>query len=169
MELTFSGNVDDAKIASDVSWTEPTTSSYWTFQGVYYNYVWEDGNENLGNVYGFAANDYDGGTYTVNPGDFVKALAGASIAPFRAFLQFDPGITYTSRLRGAAENNELPSSMTVCLVGANGQTTAIGSMDTKTGEVSFDSDTWYSLDGRKLSGKPSTKGIYIHNGKMVIR
>ena len=27
---------------------------------------------------------------------------------------------------------------------------------------------WYTLDGRKLSGKPATKGIYINNGKKVI-
>jgi len=27
---------------------------------------------------------------------------------------------------------------------------------------------WYTLDGRKLSGKPAQKGIYIHNGKKVV-
>ena len=26
---------------------------------------------------------------------------------------------------------------------------------------------WYSLDGRKLPGKPTTKGIYINNGKKI--
>lgn len=26
-------------------------------------------------------------------------------------------------------------------------------------------DTWYTIDGRKLSGKPTKKGIYIQNGK----
>ena len=31
-------------------------------------------------------------------------------------------------------------------------------------------DNWHSLDGRKLNGKPATKGIYIHNGrKEVVR
>ena len=30
------------------------------------------------------------------------------------------------------------------------------------------SDTWYSLDGRKLSGKPSVKGVYVNNGRKVI-
>ena len=28
-------------------------------------------------------------------------------------------------------------------------------------------DAWYSIDGRKLPGKPTKKGIYIHNGKKV--
>ena len=27
---------------------------------------------------------------------------------------------------------------------------------------------WYTIDGRKLSGKPTAKGIYIHNGKKII-
>ena len=27
---------------------------------------------------------------------------------------------------------------------------------------------YYTLDGRKLSGKPTTKGLYIHNGKKVV-
>ena len=28
---------------------------------------------------------------------------------------------------------------------------------------------WYTLDGRRLSGKPSQKGIYIYQGKKVIK
>ncbi len=27
---------------------------------------------------------------------------------------------------------------------------------------------WYDLKGRKLSGKPSSKGIYINNGKKAV-
>lgn len=29
-------------------------------------------------------------------------------------------------------------------------------------------DAWYTLDGRRLNGQPSTKGLYIHNGKKMI-
>lgn len=28
-------------------------------------------------------------------------------------------------------------------------------------------DAWYTLDGRKLQGKPTRKGMYIHSGKKV--
>ena len=31
-----------------------------------------------------------------------------------------------------------------------------------------EADAWYSLDGRKLDGKPSAKGMYIKNGKKVV-
>ena len=54
------------------------------------------------------------------------------------------------------------------LVSASGETTAIGTLDTKTGEMTFDSEAWYTLDGVRLSGKPSKKGLYINNGKKVI-
>lgn len=30
------------------------------------------------------------------------------------------------------------------------------------------SESWYTIDGRKLNGKPNAKGIYIHNGKKAI-
>ena len=30
------------------------------------------------------------------------------------------------------------------------------------------SDAWYTLDGRKLQGKPTTKGMYIYNGRKLI-
>ena len=29
-------------------------------------------------------------------------------------------------------------------------------------------DGFYSLDGRKLVGRPTQKGVYINNGKMVV-
>ena len=30
------------------------------------------------------------------------------------------------------------------------------------------SESWYSISGQKLSGKPTAKGIYIRNGKKII-
>ena len=30
-------------------------------------------------------------------------------------------------------------------------------------------DDWYTIDGQKLSGKPTKKGVYIHHGKAVIK
>jgi hypothetical protein len=31
------------------------------------------------------------------------------------------------------------------------------------------SNEWYSVDGRKIGGNPTKKGVYIHNGKTVVR
>ena len=82
-------------------------------------------------------------------------------------------------LTRAAATDNLPQSITVRLVSRNGETTAIGTLDTTTGELSFDSEAWFSdqgaecgaaftLDGVRLSGKPSTKGIYINNGRKIV-
>ena len=41
-----------------------------------------------------------------------------------------------------------------------------------TGVMTIDnaqSESWFTIDGRRLNGKPTQKGIYIHNGKAVIR
>ena len=166
VEFTFSGIADPAS-ASYVSWTEDAvTGSYWTFQGVYYNLSWLDGNSDLGKVYGFAANTYDGGSYTVNPGDFVRAAAGASIVPFRAYLQYNQGASGARRVT-SGEAEELPAKMTVRLVSADGSSVNIGTIDTRTGEMSLNND-WYTLDGRRLSSKPAQKGLYIHDGRKVV-
>ena len=33
---------------------------------------------------------------------------------------------------------------------------------------SVSNDNWYDLQGRHLSGKPTIKGVYIHQGKKVV-
>ena len=48
----------------------------------------------------------------------------------------------------------------------NGESTGI-----KNGQWSMDngqSETWFTIDGRKLDGKPTQRGIYIYNGKKTI-
>jgi len=32
----------------------------------------------------------------------------------------------------------------------------------------IDNDVWYTLDGRKLDGMPTKKGIYINGGRKVV-
>lgn len=36
------------------------------------------------------------------------------------------------------------------------------------GQIIHDNAPWYHIDGQKLSGKPTEKGIYIHNGRKII-
>ena len=54
-------------------------------------------------------------------------------------------------------------AMTRSIVGGNG-TTGIDAIE----NVTIDNEGWYDLNGRKLQGKPTKKGIYIHNGKKVV-
>ena len=45
------------------------------------------------------------------------------------------------------------------------ETTGIVSMSDVRSKTS---DVWYSLDGRRMSGQPSTKGFYINNGRKIV-
>ena len=47
----------------------------------------------------------------------------------------------------------------------DGETTSLASMEDVRCKME---DVWYTLDGRKLQGKPTKKGLYIHNGRKVV-
>ena len=168
----------------------------WDFIGTYQPRYWYDGSDSehpaenigeLGKVYGFAGATKEvqgiyNNTITVEAGEFVRAKNGAKIRPTSCYLMwtgYEPDYAPARGLtRGAAADEEMPQRITVKLVSASGETTAIGTLDTTTGEVSFNSEAWYTLDGVKLSGKPSSKGIYIrstsgrlqgkNNGKKIV-
>ena len=50
--------------------------------------------------------------------------------------------------------------------GDEDEATGILSTTDDTDFTDFD-DAWYTLDGRKLSGKPSQRGVYIHGGRKI--
>lgn len=62
--------------------------------------------------------------------------------------------------------------------GANARSIVLnfGDGDESTGILSLSADSkdamdnaaWYTLEGRRLTGKPTTKGLYINNGKKVV-
>ena len=43
----------------------------------------------------------------------------------------------------------------------------ISSIDNSQSAIGSEAGAWYTIDGRKLSGKPAQKGIYIVNGRKV--
>lgn len=169
-EFTFSGSVSSPEIAGSIK-QENENGSSWTFQGVFYNILWDETHNSgmLGKVYGFAANSYspDDNSYTVNPGDFVKAGEGASMPSFRAFLQYTGSSAQNAPMRGGTRADvSLPNSMKVKLIDANGTITATGEISTETAD--FIIDTWYDMNGRILPDAPTTPGMYIHNGNQVL-
>ena len=145
----------------------------WNFIGTYQPRYWSETEhfEEVGKVYGFAGARKEVDGKLVEAGEFVRAKVGAKIRPTSCYLMwtgYEPDYAPARGLtRSAAADEEMPQRITVKLVSASGETTAIGTLDTKTGEMTFDSEAWYTLDGVRLSGKPSNKGIYINNGKKV--
>jgi hypothetical protein len=50
------------------------------------------------------------------------------------------------------------------------EATGIISIENGKLKIENDADTWFTLDGRRLSAKPSRAGVYINNGiKIVIK
>jgi hypothetical protein len=140
-----------------------TDTEGWEFTGTYTEQTWPDGQTRL---YGFAAANYEksDGSLLNDVGAFRRFDYG-HIYPFRCYLMAPA--TLPARGMSAAVS-PLPESMKVRIVSAIGTPTAIGTLNTLTGEVTFDGDAWYSLDGRKLSGEPNAKGLYIQNGKKIV-
>ena len=156
--------------ANDGLYGGATTDAAWNFHGSYKGKTWTSSDSDKD--YGFAARSGTeaGGAATVEAGQFVRFAPGAFIKPMRCYLSY-VGTEAPAPARGltrAAATDDLPQSITVRLVSRNGETTAIGEIDTKTGKMTFDSEAWYTLDGVRLSGQPSTKGIYINNGKKIV-
>lgn len=144
-----------------------TTSGDWTFKGTYSTIEWTDAPAEP--TYGFSAQDANAG---ITQGQFVKVGSYVRIKPMRAYLEYsgsDSQFTNARSLTRAAattSDDTLPETIGVRLISANGEVTAIGSLSTKTGEVTLDNDDWYSLDGRRIQNP--TKGVYIKNGRKVV-
>ena len=137
-----------------------TTSNGWTFKGTYETIQWETAPATP--TYGFSAGDANDG---IKQGQFVKVGSYVQIKPMRCYLE---NASFAGARGMKREAEPLPETIKVRLVSANGEVTAIGSLLTKTGEVTLDGGAWYSLDGRRTEGKPTAKGVYVNNGKKVI-
>lgn len=141
-----------------------TVSGDWTFTGTYETKEWEEAPTG---IYGFSAQDTEDG---ISQGQFVKVGKYVFIKPMRAYLMYKGGaenyaaVRMKAPARGAAEM--LPETISVRLIDADGEVSAIGTLNTVTGKVSLEG--WYTLSGKRLMGQPTQKGIYVNNGKKVI-
>lgn len=91
-----------------------------------------------------------GPVYVLFNDKFKRAISG-TIPARRAYLALNAAVAPVSA----------PQYLTINIV--DGNSTAI---DTLTVDDSSN-DSWYSIDGLKLNGKPQRKGLYINNGKKV--
>ena len=155
----------------------------WNFKGTYQPRYWSETEnpEEVGKVYGFAGSTKEVDGKLVEAGDFVRVKSGAKIRPTSCYLEWvkpedseqEPNSASARRMtRSASIEVELPQRITVKLVGANGEVTSIGTLSVDNGQLTIDNyagaDDWYDLQGRKLSGKPTQKGLYINNGRKIV-
>lgn len=81
---------------------------------------------------------------------FYKLDDGVELGAHKAYLIVDSSI-FSSGSRG--------------FLGIGDETTSLTPIPSPTGEGS---GAWYSLDGRKLQGEPTRKGVYVRDGKKFI-
>ena len=81
-----------------------------------------------------------------------------TLKTFRGYFQLMAGDE-------SASDPLAPSLDIVSNIDDNNETTGIITMSDVRSKMS---DVWYTLDGRKLDGKPTKKGLYIHNGNKLV-
>ena len=158
------------EVPATVSAGETSDGEGWTFHGTYEKRQWDDthNTDEIGRIYGFAAqtttSTAESGSHDIQAGNFIRIAGGPNsyALPFRAYLKYEPVVQNAPRRTAS----ELPATMTVRLVSNIGGTTAVTEMRNK--ELGKINDGWFTLDGRKLDGKPSAKGVYINNGRKTV-
>ena len=108
-----------------------------------------DNNELIGTVQATAVSSINDGTvYVLYNGMFVKSTSG-NIPANRAYL-----------VLGAANNGPEAPSFLLFNIESTGMQMVVSDSSAE--------GNWYDLNGRKLSAKPTAKGLYIHNGKKKV-
>ncbi len=162
--LTFEGSVqfESTRNAEPVV-VKNDDGSRWVFKPTYQKLVFGDLDE-YGRAYGFAAEARDG----AHIGKFVKAGAKAWMRPMRAYLVYEPATDNSTEANSAGKSASLTLSdeMEVYVQEKQAGTAERTVLNARRGVVRM--DRWYDLQGRKLNGKPETRGTYYHNGKRVI-
>ena len=102
----------------------------------------------------FTADETSAASYYVcNGKEFVQVRGAGSLSANKAYL----------KVNGSAAVN---APRLVIGFGGGEGTTGVDLIDN--GKLIIDNDGWYDLNGRKLQGKPTQKGVYIQNGKKVV-
>jgi len=101
--------------------------------------------------------------FTLNVGEAQGSYPEGSvfISNYRSVRPFQCYARHSNQARGTDEIQYIPLTS----IGGGDDTTAIMEIIQPAANGTGD---WYSLDGRKLSSKPTQKGIYIQNGKKIV-
>ena len=93
-----------------------------------------------------------GDFYVCNGKEFIQVRGRGTLAANRAYLKVTGNAPASIPFRRSIDGGE--------------GTTGVDLIDN--GKLIIDNDGWYDLNGRRLQGKPSQKGVYIKNGKKIV-
>ena len=140
---------------------EAPSSNNWEYRGVY-RYKVFGGDPDYGYTYGFAGAERN----NKRVGQFVKAGAEAYINPLRAYLINHSKALAKSHGSLNGYNSVISKEIHVEIVDENNNVVDSGTFNTVTGEIRMNG--WFDVKGRRLKAKPTARGNYYHNGKLVI-
>ena len=92
-----------------------------------------------------------GDFYVCNGKEFIKVRGAGTLAANKAYLKVTGNAPASIPFRRSIDGGEGTTGIDASLVNSE--------------EVN---SVWYDLNGRRLQGKPSQKGVYIKNGKKVV-
>lgn len=95
--------------------------------------------------------------------DYVKEVPISNSTSYHAFRLVN-NLPYSWRVKGVRGSNQ--SRWASSLFETPYDPYAIATGISEVQQVT--SDAWFTIDGQKLSDKPTKKGVYIHNGKSVV-
>lgn len=136
----------------------PVNIDGWSLCGTYEKRVWYE----TGTDYGFPAGEYNNDL----PHKFVRLGAGDYILPLHCYLSYLETPTSPREDKAALRRvalHELPDSIEVVFINDG-----VGIKEMFNEPLPM-VNAWYSVDGRRIKENPTTKGIYIYNGKKVLR
>ena len=120
------------------------------------------------------ANTFKGTAYEGTPENIASLLKGSAteaskLADYKDFVLYCDEFVMSSANtipagRAYLPAAEVPANATRLIIDFEGETTGLKTVDS----LQFTVDGWYTVDGRKLQGKPTKKGMYILNGKKVV-
>lgn len=119
----------------------------WAFTGSTAEFNYADDNL-LRGVSTAAVPDEQGPIYVLYNDEFVRLSVGTAVAANRCYLPLSQ-----------------PASARLSIAFDDDMTTAIDAISTSGAEAV--EGVWYTVGGRRLSGKPTKAGLYIQNGKKV--
>ena len=155
--VNFFGDID--RVPQDVNEFEPLrmdAGNGWTFNGLYSDISGTLINGNLYTGANARVTNKNTGELLYKYHILIKIAKDNTLNAFKAYFAYCPEET----------DAPIPSMVFIDLVDKNGNVTAVGTINTTTGEITI--DRWYSIDGTLLMEQPTEPGIYIHNGKKVV-
>ena len=160
-ESSFEGTVWGTAASSiDLDPKTVDATAGFTFHGTYTQKRWEETDPEVvnGTIYGFMVEDNDGQQL----GQFVRARRATNLRAFSCYLEYN-GEALNGILSTRGEE-DLPDVIGIMWLSADGDATGI---EINNCEL-ISNNRWYTLDGRRLSGKPTKKGLYIQNCRKVV-